>query len=182
MNEEEQGQFDRWFEHVWKEYPLDLSMRRKGTRQVAYKAALKIKPDTKLQSRILGSMREMARMCREEKRIHGKTDRWPYLSTWLNQSRWEMLADMDKPEAKKAAVKDCDCGKPAVVVDLCNDCYDDLCPEVKARKRMLWERLKELGLEIKDGESREEWRERCRAYALKKTSLGSHRAYRQRVY
>lgn len=171
---------EKWFEILWSDYPLDLAQNKKGSKQQALKAARKLNPNPKEQTRILGAMREMARICRLERKQLGKTDRWPFLSTWLNQERFEMLSDMERPHQimERAAALKCECGNDVAILDKCNTCYDRDNPDPNGYRDMMRAKMREIGLTLQPGETRHEYNQRCRAYALKNTTLGRIDPYR----
>jgi hypothetical protein len=155
---------DDWFSEFWQCYPADLSHKKKGSKSAAMKALKKLNPDEKQLDHIMISMRELMRHCRNELKLTGKTDRWPFVSTWINQERWTMLEDVSSSELKnRVARKECKCGKEAKWKDLCWDCYEEANPDPWRELRV--KKLHELGL-VHGGESKGDVIQSCRSYLI----------------
>lgn len=79
-DKKQQQEQDQRFETFWKAYP------KKKAKQTAYKAWLKLKPDTELTKTILLAL-EQHKKSAEWQRDNGQYI--PYPATWLNGRRWE---------------------------------------------------------------------------------------------
>ena len=93
-------------------------------------------------------------------------------STWLNQARWETVPVVKEKEQQSEI---CDCGQPATQdTGQCDRCWADKYSkqyyngEELPYKLVLAAKLKEMGLYIKDGETRSDFSDRCRAEYLKR--------------
>lgn len=75
--------FNQFFADLWLKYPKDLCHNKKGAKIAATNAAKKIKPDQ--YQYILNCMDELTRYDRKDR----EPDRWPHLSTWLNQGYYD---------------------------------------------------------------------------------------------
>lgn len=157
-----------WFDRIWLKYPNDLCHKKKGARKPAQDAARKIHK--------AGGMPELERiernldaLVRYDRRDHGKgekVDRWPHLSTWLNQGYYdrEIEAQPNTPRPRK----NCGCGEPSTVGNKCPRCYvRALGDKGQQPLSILSARLKQIGLARLDGESDSAWGRRCREYAMR---------------
>lgn len=164
---------DAWFEELWQTYPSDLAHKRKGRREAALRAVNKLKPNEDLRSKILVSLRELMRHYRNELKMTGRTDRWPYLSTWINQKGWTEVLEKSASELKAEDTRRCGCGNKAEWTGagkvLCFECYDKTYgdPNRAARKA----ELERLGL-VESGDDKAAVINRCRDYLRSKGMLG----------
>jgi hypothetical protein len=87
-------ELDDFFEKLWFEYPADLCHGKKGSKVAAKNAAKKLKADE--YEGILRSMKELIRFDRKDP----KPDRWPHVSTWINQAYYDRDIDVQEQRAK----------------------------------------------------------------------------------
>ena len=154
------------FDTLWKTYPMDLCSR-KGSKKEALKSydklmkGLEAEEAEKMHSKILTGLREWMRYDRSEVKQNRFVPKWPMVSTWLNQERFE-LDDIpqsgDKPES---TARECKCGKPVAVGRLCNDCYDEVHPDPWEKDRK--ERLSSLGI-LRGCKNKQDVIEACKNY------------------
>lgn len=76
---------EQQFDKMWTQYPSDLTKGRRGGRQPAFKAFKKLNPDEKEFNRIMANMKAQAKADRADPDSY----RWPFLSSYLNQSRFD---------------------------------------------------------------------------------------------
>jgi hypothetical protein len=154
------------FEVFWQTYPADLC-NRKGSRQEAEKKWNKI--DAETQGQIIINMRELMRVDRKVKKSGaGRAEWvWPMATTWLNQARWEDIADIKQSADMPTDSRKCDCGADAEITDKCWRCYGQNNP------------IDNWGLKdifIKNGllheESKAERAERCKDFLRQRGYLG----------
>lgn len=164
---------EAWFNEFWLCYPSDLCHKKKGSKANALKIIQRISPDTNMQSRILGNLRELIRFYRLERKAEGKTDRWPMVTTWLNGECWENITDIQSYSDmnEKIEGRKCKCGGDTDIGNECWSCWD-------SNKRHkyddeLKEQLKSIGLWKTDGESIHEWQMRCRDYCVNRGAMGA---------
>jgi len=171
-------ELETWFETFWSTYPAGLARKRKGVKGVCWKSVQKLNPDKALQDLILGNMRELIRYDLREEKAHGKVDRWPHASTWINQERWTMLENIGSYSDlnEKIAAKKCACGNEAYTKGKCNDCY------YKEQDKIYDQGINanniKNGIGINPGESKPDYYLRCRAWLTKKGGLGKVLAQR----
>lgn len=149
---------NEFFEAIWWGYPKDLCHNKKGSKFTAQKAAEKIKPQE--YQRIIDNMKALIRYDNNDP----KPDRWPHVSTWLNQGYYDREIDSGEQrqriELSTCSVKNCDNEVHGPRFSRCTDHY-----LTKETDRWYQRRLEagiELGLLPKQGESRSEWVQRCR--------------------
>ena len=75
--------FDEFFGKLWFGYPKNLCHDKKGTKFNAQKACKKL-PESEYE-RILMSMEALIKYDMKD----AKPDRWPHLSTWINQGYYD---------------------------------------------------------------------------------------------
>ena len=115
---------DDWFNEFWQTYPADLSHKKKGSKSEAYKYILKLKPDEDLRKKILINLRELMRHCRQELKVTGKTDRWPFATTWLRREAWNDLEDVTSSMEMQERSVLCGCGQPVQINKYCWSCFE----------------------------------------------------------
>ena len=108
------------FNTFWQTYPSDLC-NRKGSRKVAEEKWDKI--DSETQEQILVNMRELMRTDRKCKKLNEFVPKWPMVSTWLNQARWEDIHEIRQSAYMPIDKTMCACGEPAEIVNKFWDCY-----------------------------------------------------------
>tara|TARA_R100000808_G_scaffold24488_1_gene56534 strand:- start:856 stop:1389 length:534 start_codon:yes stop_codon:yes gene_type:complete len=133
---------------------------RSGSKQqcvVAFDRAVK---DRELSNQILAAGKRYKQLCQ-------KNDTPLTMgSTWLNQARWETVPVVKEKENQSET---CECGAPATQdTGQCDSCWADKNSkqfyngEELPYKLVLAAKLKELNLYIRDGETREDFSNRCR--------------------
>jgi len=154
---------EEWFSKFWGLYPTDLCQNKKGPKSVALKSIEKLNPDEKMREKIITNLRELIRYCRLERKADGKTDRWPFASTWINQERWNSLEDVDSYSGlqEKIAASKCSCGKDATVTDKCDACYFGEADKIYDQGIVA--NLQACGKGRRDGEGISEYRQRLKA-------------------
>lgn len=90
----ENTELEAFFKKLWFEYPSDLCHNKKGSKVAAKNAAKKLKP--KEYEGILFSLSELIRFDRKDP----KPDRWPHVSTWLNQAYYDRDMDIQEQRAR----------------------------------------------------------------------------------
>ena len=90
----ENTELEAFFKKLWFEYPSDLCHNKKGSKVAAKNAAKKLKPEE--YEGILFSLSELIRFDRKDP----KPDRWPHVSTWLNQAYYDRDIDIQEQRAK----------------------------------------------------------------------------------
>jgi len=155
---------DDYFEQLWTRYPNDLCRGKKGAKKVARESWNKIFKDgfdPKEAERIIHLTKVGASHCRSDP----KPDRWAFVSTYLNQGRYDdVLEYAGKPETIKTEAKSCEvCGKPShgAAYRYCTDCTYQF--EVDTWKETRKQSLEKLGL-YQPGMSQKELSEKCREY------------------
>ena len=89
---------EEMFEKLWWSYPNDLCKGKKGGKQPALKALKKINPDEKEFKRIMLSLEAMKKAVRKDPDAY----RWAFVSSWLNQARYDdAMPDMQTVEPLK---------------------------------------------------------------------------------
>jgi len=169
------NELENWFSIFWDTFPSDLCHRKKGSRKVAYQAIVKLNPDKELQSKILGNMRELIRYDRLQLKAGQKVDRWCFVSTWINQERWETLTDIGSYSDvhDKIAGRKCACGNEVGHVNQCWKCYSEEHPN--PYEEYLKAESKRIGMWKKPDESLQEWRDRNREWSVKSRRVASLR-------
>ena len=97
------------FEALWTSYPSDLCRKKRGSKLLAKKAFDKINPLEDEFKRIMGNMRAQIKADRMDKDSY----RWPFVSSYLNQARYDDFI-MPSKEASTEELTVCS-------VDSCNE-------------------------------------------------------------
>ena len=97
MNQEEQ------FNALWLAYPSDLCNKKRGGKQNALKAFKKINPDEKEFYRMMENMKAQVRADRKEKEPY----RWPFVSSYLNQARYDDAIESEIDRKERVDLKTC---------------------------------------------------------------------------
>lgn len=158
---------DDWFDRIWFKYPNDLSHKKKGARKTAQAAAEKIFKAGGIEElkRIERNMDALIKHDRKEQSAGGKPDRWPYVSSFLNQGYYDREINAEVEQKQRIEVK-CACGEVAVVGDKCPRCYEKAVGDSSSMPlSVLSDRLRLLGLWRNQVESDKDWGRRCRHYA-----------------
>ena len=85
------------FETFWTSYPSDLCKKKRGSKQVARKSFDKINPDEAEFKRIMANMRAQIKADRMDKDAY----RWPFVSSYLNQARYDDFIEPTQREIRK---------------------------------------------------------------------------------
>jgi len=95
------------FSKLWFAYPTDLCKNKRGGKQPAFQAFKKLKLDEDEFDRIMRNMAAQIRMDRQDKDAY----RWPFVSTYLNQRRFddviESVQTVEKQESRICTVDSC---------------------------------------------------------------------------
>ena len=105
----------------------------------------------------------------------------PYIkgfSVWVNAEGWNDELPAEKKEEIAAVSEYCECGQIATQrrEGLCAACWSNKYGTIRYAGKtfsahdLLRATLKKIGMEPRDGETRDEWHGRCRDYALKHKS------------
>ena len=151
---------DEMFNKLWFAYPNDLCRSKKGGKTPAKKAFDKLNPSEKEFNRIMLNLEAQARADRKDPDSY----RWPFVSTYLNQNRFD---DWTPEEERKK-------------VDLDQCSFDNCTHEVMGRrfktcqthhrfeesKNEIRNQLKKIGLSPNQGENRHDYAMRCKNYYL----------------
>ena len=145
---------DEFFKKLWFSYPRDLCHDKKGSKVAAQNAAKKIKDDYE---RILMNLDALIKHDRKDP----KPDRWPHVSTWLNQAYYDReINERDiqaKIELSECTEEGCTNQVHGMRFDKCTDHlasekhYEDL--------RQAWTRT---GIDRKSPTLRDDCRQYCR--------------------
>jgi hypothetical protein len=107
-NTMEKQTVDEMFDALWFGYPTDLCRGKRGGKANALKSFKKINPGQKEFFRMMENMKAQIRADRKDKDAY----RWPFVSTYLNQARYDdVIASesvrIQKEESKICCVPDC---------------------------------------------------------------------------
>ena len=95
------------FTKLWFKYPTDLCRNKRGGKTPALQAFKKLNPDQDEFDRIMRNMDAQIRMDRKDKDAY----RWPFVSTYLNQRRYddviESVQTVEKRPETKCSVDNC---------------------------------------------------------------------------
>lgn len=94
---------EQMFEQLWTQYPADLCKGKRGGRQPAFRAFKKINPDEKEFKRIMDNMKAMIRADRGDKDSY----RWPFVSSYLNQARYDDFIISKSMEVESQPLRFC---------------------------------------------------------------------------
>ena len=92
---------DEMFDKLWTSYPSDLCRKKRGGRQPAIKAFKKINPSVEEFGRMMANMRAQIKEDRKEKEPY----RWPFVSSYLNQGRYDDYIEPTQTEIKQDVKK-----------------------------------------------------------------------------
>jgi len=95
------------FELFWFGYPTDLCKNKRGGKQPALKAFKKINPDQKEFYRMMENMKAQIRADRKDKDFY----RWPFVSSYLNQARYDDVIASESVRMDKENLKTCSIDK-----------------------------------------------------------------------
>lgn len=155
-------------DRLWPAYPSDLcgSSRNKGSRGEAIKSLIKINPDDAEIERIMQNLLAQVKYDREAKASGEEVYRWPYASTYLNQSRYddEISGSHAELKLKESAVCKRDgCNSPVHGPSFA-ECTDHYAESVDTMRGVRIAALKRNGLYIMPGESKPDYYKRCREF------------------
>lgn len=163
------------FDLIWETYPTDLCVR-KGSKKEAKKSYDKIinglddEKAEEMGNKIITGIREWIRHDRGEKKRGEFVPRWPMVTTFLNQERWS-LEDIPQSDSKQPTYeRKCECGEPTEILNQCWSCREQKHPPDYSLQKT---RLRDIGLTIQQGESRQDYNRRCKDYCTQKTYMGS---------
>jgi len=99
---------EEMFNSFWLTYPSDLCSKRRGGKQNALKAFKKINPDQKEFYRMMENMKAQVRADRKTPDAY----RWPFVSSYLNQGRYddaiESMSDIkERVDLKTCCIEGC---------------------------------------------------------------------------
>ena len=101
-------EIEEMFNSFWLTYPSDLCSKRRGGKQNALKAFKKINPDQKEFYRMMENMKAQVRADRKTPDAY----RWPFVSSYLNQGRYddaiESMSDIkERVDLKTCCIENC---------------------------------------------------------------------------
>jgi hypothetical protein len=101
-------QINAWFNTFWTSYPADLCKGKRGGKVPGLKAFKKVATSEDEFNRILANMKAQIKADRHEKDPY----RWPFVSSYLNQCRFDdyimpSTGDIEREELKKCSVESC---------------------------------------------------------------------------
>ena len=100
--EEKQGmKFDEFFGKLWFGYPKNLCHDKKGTKFNAQKACKKL-PESEYE-KILMNMEALIKYDMKDP----KPDRWPHVSSWINQGYYDREIGSTTEQRERVAGKNC---------------------------------------------------------------------------
>lgn len=149
---------DEMFKKLWFEYPNDLCNKRKGSKQTALKAMEKLKLDEAGFNKIMDNMRAQIRYDRKDPDAY----RWPFLSTYLNQGRYDCdIPSMDTIKERQIGAK--------CLVEGCNDevhgpAFSTCGFHINNKDERLRQAYIRTGLDRKSPDFVEECRKYCRSH------------------
>ena len=94
---------DEMFNAFWFAYPTDLSRNKRGGKQNALKAFKKINPDQAEFYRMMENMKAQIRHDRKD----ADADRWPFVSSYLNQARYDDVIESEVDRKERVDLKTC---------------------------------------------------------------------------
>tara|TARA_R110000824_G_scaffold104389_3_gene247844 strand:+ start:199 stop:768 length:570 start_codon:yes stop_codon:yes gene_type:complete len=102
------------------------------------------------------------------------------MAPWINQNRWEN--ELPEPRREQAPVNEalCKCGGPVTIryLGLCVRCYSNAhsmiyhLGEFRPFREVFAITLKDMGLTLSEGESRDDWLDRCRLEFFRRAKSG----------
>lgn len=101
---------EEMFDALWFGYPTDLCRNKRGGKKPALTAFKKINPDSKEFYRMMENMKAQVRADRKSPDAY----RWPFVSTYLNQARYDDVIASESERVQKQDLKTCS-------VDDCNN-------------------------------------------------------------
>ena len=148
---------EEMFDKIWWKYPNDLCKGKKGGKAPALKALKRINPDEQEFNRIMGNLDAQIRHDRQDKDAY----RWPFLSSYLNQQRYDDEIPSSTINREVQELGTCS-------VDGCSDfvhhvggrfCAFHIPSQHDERLRQAWTRT---GLSIKDPDFAQKARDYCK--------------------
>ena len=166
-------ELESWFmNEFWPTLPKDLIAGGvRGSRAVAWKEMEKIDPDEKLQDHIMWFLRERMLRDRKRKRQGMKVPKWKQGERLVKYMFWQDELPDTLPTESDPVINKCKCGHDAEIGNECWHCYEGKTNNDHKRDTFLYEHLKSVGLGKRTDETRKEYSQRCREYALSETSL-----------
>jgi|GEM_PF-3989891 len=152
MTEEEQ------FNKLWFQYPTDLCKNKRGGKQPAFQAFKKLKLDEDQYNTLLLNMAAQVRNDRKDPDAY----RWPFVSTYLNQRRFDDVVNIvEKPTytANKCSVNGCN---QDVHGSRFIHCIDHLPETNRILLNKMRQKYVDLGLVRDKDETKQQHLDRCR--------------------
>jgi len=152
------------FNELWWLYNNHLCHKKKGAKPPALKAFEKIYKSGGEEEvkRIIENTKALIRHDLDELKHGGRPDRWPHVSTYLNQGYYDReIESYEKLKERSPII--CRCGNQSHARGLCLDCLLKDDPKEKERLSTLrssWRRVTEL-IPRKDGETTAEYARRA---------------------
>jgi hypothetical protein len=108
-----------FFDKLWFGYPNDLCHGKKGSKFRAQKMCEKLDPDQF--KKILMNMEALIRFDRGD----SKPDRWPHVSTFINQGYYDREIPSVAEQKLKIEAEKCQCGQDVIgpKYDTCEVCF-----------------------------------------------------------
>lgn len=143
------------FDTFWFSYPQDLSHKKKGAKPPAKRAWEKHSEEE--QKRIHANMLALIKYDRHCLQLGEKADRWPHVSTFLNQGYYDR--EIESVSEKIVEKAKCKCGQPRTHGIHCLKCYWEHDSE---NRENLKRHAREKGYLKRKDESKEAYYERLR--------------------
>ena len=107
----EKQTIDQMFASLWFGYPTDLCRNKRGGKTNAARAFKKINPDQAEFYRMMENMKAQIRHDRKDP----DADRWPFVSSYLNQKRFDDIIESETERMDRVELRTCintDCEQP----------------------------------------------------------------------
>lgn len=160
---------------LWPAYPSDLTEGKKGSRGEALKCIIRKAPSDEELERILRNLEAQKKYDRALKESGGFVYRWPFMSTYINQMRYDDEIQGAHSELKKQDLSKCEKCDREVHGPKFKFCTEHLAESTDTGREKRIEALKRAGLYIEPGESKQEYFNRCRDFCRQALNSGKNR-------
>ena len=158
---------DEYFEELWKKYPSDLCHGKKGAKKVALESwnkYFKAGFNEAEAEKILHQTKIGAAHCRKDI----KPDRWPFVSTYINQERFGDVLEYGQEKEERTVLsgcikQGCNCEVHGSEYKHCTEHTLEYMDNITGRSRQRHNILVDLGL-YKQGQSLQETARKCREH------------------
>ena len=145
------------FEKLWISYPNDLCNKKRGGKQPALKAFKKINPDEAEFNRMMANMKAQVR---EDRKNPKDAYRWPFISSYLNQGRYDDYIESSTSKEKAKSLKTC--ATNGCDSDVHGSMYTKCAFHCGDTNELLSGAYRKLGLDIKSPDFVSQCRDICR--------------------